>query len=138
LLPREGKSDDGVKIRTLEYDPDVANGFTEKSLEEVIFLSHDLIISPGNEAEFKYRPEEVMTFASEEETREAINNILQSVMTKHASTFQKLARDQQNKLAYTIAQKKEQLIEAIMSHDKSPVIGPDDMQEMLKGIMSRK
>lgn len=135
LLPHDGRTEDTVAIRTLDYDPYPQGGFPERSQEDVIFLSHEILISPETHAEFRYRPEGVIQFNNEEETRGAINEILMDAMKKHAGTWNTLTPAQQASIAEGIAQKKEQLVEAIMSHDKSPIIGPDDMQEILAGIM---
>ena len=138
LLPHDGRTVDGVAVRVLDYDPYPEGGFMERSLEEVIFLSHDICISPESHAEFRFRPEGVVQFSNEEETREAINGILMSTLDKHAGMWKSLDRAQQARIADGIAQKKEQLVEAIMTHSKSSVIGGDDMKEILQGIMQRR
>ena len=112
--------------------------FAERSQEEVVFLTHDIIISPGSHAEFRYRPEGLVTFSGEEETREAINRILMSAFEKHSASWNMLDRAQQLKIASGIAKKKEELIQAIMSHSKSPVIGAEEMQEICQGVMAKR
>ena len=138
LMPHDGKTEDGVAVRQLEYDPYPEGGFPESSLEEVIFLSHEIIMAPDSQAEFKFRPEGVIQFNNEEETREAINGILMTTLDKHSGAWKQLDRAQQARIADGIAQKKELLVEAIMNHSKSAVIGGEDMKEILQGIMQQK
>jgi hypothetical protein len=136
LLPHDGRYDDGVAVRTLEYDPSLPH-YPEKTREDVIFLSHEIIINPSTQAEFRFRPEDVIQFNCEEETREAINGILMETLNKHSAKWAQLDRAQQGAIAAVIAQKKELLVEAIMSHSKSPIINADDMKEILQGVMRK-
>ena len=138
LMPHDGKTEDGVAVRQLEYDPYPEGGFPESSVEEVIFLSHEIIMAPDTQAEFKFRPEGVIQFNNEEETREAINGILMTTLDKHSGAWKQLDRAQQARIADGIAQKKELLVEAIMNHSKSAVIGGEDMKEILQGIMQKQ
>lgn len=138
LMPHNGKTEDGVAVRQLEYDPYPEGGFPDSSVEDAIFLSHDILISPESHAEFRFRPEGVVQFNNEEETREAINGILMSTLNKHSEAWKNLDRAAQARIADGIAQKKEQLVEAIMNHSKSAVIGGEDMKEILQGIMQNK
>lgn len=138
LMPHDGKTEDSVAVRQLEYDPYPEGGFPESSVEEVIFLSHEIIMAPDTQAEFKFRPEGVIQFNNEEETREAINGILMTTLDKHSGAWKQLDRAQQARIADGIAQKKELLVEAIMNHSKSAVIGGEDMKEILQGIMQKQ
>lgn len=138
LMPHDGKTEDGVAVRQLEYDPYPEGGFPDPAVEDAIFLSHDILISPESHAEFRFRPEGVVQFNNEEETREAINGILMSTLNKHSEAWKNLDRAAQARIADGIAQKKEQLVEAIMNHSKSAVIGGEDMKEILQGIMQNK
>ena len=138
LLPHDGTTEEGVAVRQLEYDPYPEGGFPESSVEAAIFLSHEIVISPESHAEFRFRPEGLVQFNNEEETREAINGILMSTLEKHSGTWKQLDRAAQARIADGIAQKKEQLVEAIMNHSKSAVIGGEDMKAILQGIMQNK
>ena len=136
LQPWDGKVEDSVAVRILKYDAYPQGGFPEPTGEPVIFLSHEIIVSAdGSLAEFRFRLEGVVQFNNEEETREAVNTILMDAMKKHSGTWSALTPAQQRNIADGIAQKKEQLIEAIQNYDKSPVIGAEDMKEILSGLM---
>jgi hypothetical protein len=136
LLPHDGRYEDGVAVRTLEYDPLLPH-YPEKTREDVVFLSHEIVINPVSQAEFRFRPEGGIQFNSEEGAREAINGILMETLNKHSAKWELLDRAQQGVIAAGIAKKKELLIEAIMSHSKSPIINADDMKEILQGVMQK-
>jgi hypothetical protein len=136
LLPHDGRYEDGVAVRTLEYDPSLPH-YPDKTQEDVVFLSHEIVINPVSQAEFRFRPEGVVQFSNEEEAREAINGILMETLNKHSAKWATLDRAQQGVIAAGVAKKKELLVEAIMSHSKSPIINADDMKEILQGIMQK-
>jgi len=138
LQPYDGRTNEGVAVRVLDYDPYPAGGFPERSLEEVIFLSHDLCISPENHAEFKFRPEGVVTVENEEEARTIVNTIISGTMEKHSHLWRNLTPAQQATIAAQVAAKKERLVEAIMSRSRSTVIGEESMREILQEVMKPK
>lgn len=58
LLKHDGRTTDSVAIRSLLYDARPDLGFPEPSQEDVVFLGHDLLVSPHDESiQLKFKTE---------------------------------------------------------------------------------
>lgn len=120
LLEHDGKTEEGVAVRVLEYDPFPDGGFPESSKEEVIFMRHDLLINYSSQEEAHYRllsdDNSEVVWVRNDDIEDLVNTILTKAMQKTASNFSALPRSQQALLAEKIAEKKEKLVQLLKDH----------------------
>ena len=122
LLEHDGRTDDNVAIRTLLYDPYPEGGFPESSREDVIFMGPNVLLSYPSQDELTYRilttdgTEVTYIISNDEDVEELVDTILSNALQNTSSTFQRLERSQQIKVAEKIATKKEKLIQLIKEH----------------------
>jgi len=148
LLEHDGKTEEeGVAIRVLEYDALPELGFPEKSREEVIFISHDVLVNYETQDQLPFRllsdDDSAVFWVRGEEIGELVNTILQSAMSKTAGGFNGLPRAQQALVAEKIAAKKEKLVELLQNHIKEirettgnrGVVTAEDAQRLLAQAM---
>ena len=122
LLEHDGRTDDGVAIRTLQYDPYPEGGFPEESREDVIFMGRNVLINYPSQDELTFRTltddgsgiEYVVT--NDQDVEDLVESILNNALHKQAATFEALPRAQQALLAEKIAAKKEKLIGLVQEH----------------------
>jgi hypothetical protein len=117
LLEHDGRTEDSVAVRVLDYDPYPEGGFLERSREEVIFLGRDELIDPNTHAQMHYRLEgDVETvWLGREGVEEVVNATLANAMQKNSKSWNGLSRAQQASIADIIAKKKEKLLELLLS-----------------------
>ena len=148
LLEHDGKTEEeGVAIRVIEYDALPDHGFPEKSREEVIFISHDVLVDYETQDQLPFRllsdDDSAVFWIRGEEIGELVNTILQSAMSKTAGGFNGLPRAQQAAVAEKIAAKKEKLVELLQNHIKEirettgnrGVVTAEDAQRLLAQAM---
>ena len=122
MLEHDGRTDDNVAIRTLLYDPYPEGGFPESSREDVIFMGPNVLLSYPSQDELTYRilttdgTEVTYIISNDEDVEELVDTILSNALQNTSSTFQRLERSQQIKVAEKIATKKEKLIQLIKEH----------------------
>jgi hypothetical protein len=122
LLEHDGRTDEGVAIRTLQYDPYPERGFPDSSNEDVIFMGRDFLICYPSQDELNYRTltddgsEVAYVVTNEQDVEDLVDSILTSALSKKAANFEALPRAQQAILAEKIASKKEKLIQLMKDH----------------------
>jgi len=137
LLEHNGRTEDSVAIRTLDYDPYPEGGFPERSQEEVIFMGEDLLIDPVSHQELRYRREgedSTVWYGKRDDVEELINTTLMNAMMKNAGSWKSLSSAQQAAIAEMVAVKKEKLMDLMSNHPKG-VITSTDMQSILAQVM---
>lgn len=140
LLEHDGRTEDSVAIRTLDYDPYPEGGFPERSQEDVIFLGKDTLVNPVTHDELTYRlegddtTETVVSVAGREQIEQVVNETLMKAMTKNAAAWGSMSSAQQALIADRVAAKKEKLVELLLNHDKG-VVTSTDMQAILARTM---
>lgn len=134
LLKHDGRTTDSVAIRSLEYDSKPDLGFVDKSVEDVIFLGDDLLVSPDSQVELKYRregeKEEVFRY-NDGDLDEQLNAILMGALNKKKAAWDNLPPAQQALIAEKIATKKEKLKEVLKAQDDD-VITSTTIQAVLR------
>jgi hypothetical protein len=149
LLEHDGRTDDGVAIRTLQYDPYPEGGFPESSQEDVIFMGRNVLINYPSQEELTFRTltddgsgiEYVVS--SDEDVEDLVDSILTNALNKQASTFSALPRAQQALLAEKIAAKKDKLVQLVKEHMRTqrdaginrPVTAQDAQQLLARTMM---
>jgi hypothetical protein len=115
LLEFDGRTKEGVAIRTIEYDPFPEGGFDESSKEDVIFIGRDQLITFPSEETLDYRLEAAV-WIDDDKIEEMIDGILGGTMQKLSSRFNALSPAQQSFVAEKVARQKGQLLELIHEH----------------------
>lgn len=140
LLEHDGRTEDSVAIRVLDYDPYPEGGFSERSREDVIFLGRDMLIDPCAHQEMEFRRE-----GDEEDNsspldvgrqgiEEVVNDTLSNAFQKNSASWNSLSRSQQASVADVIRQKKEKLVQILLSQPDG-VITSTTMQDILARTM---
>lgn len=145
LLAFDGRTEESVAIRTLDYDPYPEGGFPERSREDVIFLGRDALAKFTAEEDavclepLRFRregdveEEGTVWVDSEERLEQIVNETLMGALQKNAQAWGGLSSAQQALIADKIAQKKQRLIDLLSQRCQSHgVITPSDMQEILR------
>jgi hypothetical protein len=146
LLEHDGRTEDGVAIRILDYDPFPEGGFPESSKEEVIFMGRDVLINYASQEESSYRlltdDNSEVVWVGNEGIEDLVDTILTSAMQKTASNFNALPRAQQALFAEKVAEKKEKLVQLLKNHmEENRVAGVNrvltarDAQSLLARMM---
>jgi hypothetical protein len=145
LLEHDGRTDDGVAIRTLQYDPYPEGGFPESSQEDVIFMGRNMLINYPSQDELTFRTltddgsEIEYVVSSDEDVEDLVDSILKNALNKQASAL----RHQQALLAEKIAAKKDKLIQLVKEHMRTqrdaginrPVTAQDAQQLLARTMM---
>ncbi|CAB9508966.1 expressed unknown protein [Seminavis robusta] len=131
LLPHDGRVEDGVAVRVLEYDA-LEPHYPEPSREDVLFLSSEILISPESQAEFKYRVKDVVVGLTNDQTREFVTNILMQAFNRQQASFPQMDRATQGALAESFCRKKEALLDALAAHNNGPIITADRIREIMR------
>jgi hypothetical protein len=125
LLEHDGRTEDSVAVRILDYDPYPEGGFPEHSPEEVIFLGRDILIDPNTHEEMNYRREgdddSSAVYVGREGIEDVVNETLANAMQKNSKSWNGLSRAQQASIADIIAQKKEKLLQLLLSQPNGVV-----------------
>jgi hypothetical protein len=125
LLEHDGRTEDSVAVRVLDYDPYPEGGFPERSREDVIFLGRDVLIDPNTHEEMQYRPlgddDSGAVWLGREGVEEVVNATLANAMQKNSKSWNGLSRAQQASIADIIAKKKEKLLELLLSQPNGVV-----------------
>jgi hypothetical protein len=125
LLEHDGRTEDSVAVRVLDYDPYPEGGFPERSREDVIFLGRDVLIDPNTHEEMRYRPlgedDSTAVWLGREGVEEVVNATLANAMQKNSKSWNGLSRAQQASIADIIAKKKEKLLELLLSQPNGVV-----------------
>jgi hypothetical protein len=141
LMEHDGRTEDSVAIRVLDYDPYPEGGFPDRSLEDVIFIGSDLLCDPHEHREMFYRREnqdEEVFSLSENEIEEFVNNTLMSAFNKQKDAFDQLDRAKQAVIADKIAQKKKRLLDLMKdfrTNNPNTTITHIEMQSFLAQMM---
>lgn len=135
LLEHDGRTTDSVAIRVLDYDPQPGMGFPDRSQEDVIFLGHDLVVSPDDDSiQLTFRREgetelDQVFWYTEENLDEQLNSILMGALQKNEVAWCALPASAQAAIAEKIQKKKEELKERLRSQNK--IITPETIKEIL-------
>ena len=121
LMEYDGRSHDGVAIRTLEYDEYAEGGFPEKSKEDVIFIADDTLVNFPSEEELSFKlladdDSEVLLCSSSEQVERIVDDMLASALNKLSAQFNALPRSRQLAIADTVTSKKAKLLGLIRDH----------------------
>jgi len=150
LLPHDGRTDDSVAIRTLEYDSYPEGGFPDKSKEDVIFIGHNTVLNyKGPDAVVEEGDEEILQFrlpgrssdgaegdggavyvTDRDDIEKVVNDILVSAMANNESKFKNLDRASQAHIAQKVASKREKLISLL---EQRFLTGGDDAKTRSSG-----
>eukprot|EP00934_Nitzschia_sp_Nitz4_P002087 Nitzschia sp. Nitz4//scaffold177_size45885//15963//16742//NITZ4_007205-RA/size45885-processed-gene-0.37-mRNA-1//1//CDS//3329539055//2087//frame0 len=134
LMEFDGRTTDKVAIRSLHYDPFPEMGFPESSMEDVIFMGYDLLVSPDSQTQLNYRrlggSEEEIVWYNDSDMDEQLNTILMQALTKNETAWKRLAPSQQSAIADKIFKKKAQLMQALRSENK--IITSSSIKEILQ------
>jgi hypothetical protein len=138
LLGHDGRTEDSVAVRVLDYDPFPEGGFPEGSPEDVIFMGHDVLIDPNTNQELHYRREgeddSSAVWLGREGVEEVVNATLSNAMQKNSKSWNGLSRAQQGSIAEIIAQKKEKLVQLLLSQPNK-LITTSEMQAIIAQTM---
>jgi hypothetical protein len=138
LLEHDGRTEDSVAVRVLDYDPYPEGGFPEHSPEEVIFLGRDTLIDPNTHEEMHYRHEgdddSSAVYLGREGVEEVVNETLANAMQKNSKSWNGLSRAQQASIADIIAQKKEKLLELLLGQPNG-VVTTSEMHAIIAKTM---
>jgi hypothetical protein len=118
LLEHDGRTEDTVAVRVIDYDPYPEGGFSERSLEDVIFLQPDTLVDLETHEEMRFRREgegEEIWF-NRSQLEEVVNATLTNAMQKNSQAWKVLNSAQQATVASTVASKKEKLLDLLTSH----------------------
>ena len=133
LEAHDGRTEDSVAIRVLDYDPFPEKGFPERSREDVIFLGNDLLVSPDSQTQLTFRREgdsEPVVWYNEGGLNEQLNKILMGALDNHKAAWNGLDPAQQAVIAEKIKHKKEKLMEVL--RDQKSVITPSGIKDILQ------
>jgi hypothetical protein len=139
-------------IRVLDYDPYLAGGFPERSQEDAVFLSHELLLNPTSGETLSYRPHQSTT--SEEPTlsverhrvEDIVNVVLEKALAKvtgdqtsaTGEKWKQMSPSRQALIARKVAARKEKLVELLSNFPAAgsdAVITAQDMQSILVRTM---
>jgi hypothetical protein len=138
LVEHDGRTEDSVAVRVLDYDPYPEGGFPERSREEVIFLGRDLLIDPNTHEQMQYRREgdddSSAVWLGREGVEEVVNTTLANAMQKNSKSWNVLSRAQQASIADIIAKKKEKLLELLLSQPNG-VVTTSEMHAIIAKTM---
>jgi hypothetical protein len=135
LLEHDGRTEDSVAIRVLDYDPYTEGGFPERSEEDVIFLGKDTLVNPVTQDEMTYRPEgDEAVWLGREDVEGVVNATLEKAFQKNSQAWKSMSSAQQAVIAGTIAEKKEKLLDLLLAQPNG-VITSNDMKSILTKTM---
>jgi hypothetical protein len=140
LLEHDGRTQESVAIRVLEYDAYPEGGFQERSKEDAIFLGSDLLVDPSTHQEMSFRriddDDEPMVLLSLNEIEDVVNGILKNAMEK--ANWKSLPRAQQSVVAAQVAAKKEKLVQLLQDHvQEKRVLRAEDVPAILAQTISK-
>jgi hypothetical protein len=147
LKAHDGRTtSEGLAIRVLDYDPYPEGGFPERSLEEVVFATPNVLVHPDaleqqsddiDELHFRREGEEETVTMNNESLRCHLNELLVDIMKEKTitSAFRNMDAAQQAQFAEVVANGKEKLIDAIQTQwdQTRKVLTPED----IPGIMEQ-
>lgn len=139
LLDFDGRTEDNVAIRVLDYDPYPEGGFPDRSKEDVIFLGKETLVNPSTLDELNYRPEgdgSDTVWLRREDIETVVNATLESALNKNAVAWGRMSSAKQAMIASAVAEKKEKLLELLLDHPNGQVITSDEMKNMFAKIMT--
>lgn len=114
LLEHDGRTHDGVAIRTLDYDPYPDGGFPESSKEDVIFIGIDSLANYPSEEVLSFRKisasSESLILLDEEGVENMLNSILADALEKASSRFNTVSHVQKCAIAANMAAKKDKML----------------------------
>jgi hypothetical protein len=143
-------------IRVLDYDPYLAGGFPERSQEDVVFLSHELLLNPTSGETLSYRPhqstannsttEEPTLSVERHRVEDIVNVVLEKALAKvtgdqtsaTGEKWKQMSPGRQALIARKVAARKEKLVELLSNFPAAgsdAVITAQDMQSILVRTM---
>ena len=136
LLEHDGRTEDSVAIRVLDYDPYPEGGFPDRSKEDVIFLGKDTLVNPVSQDELSYRPlGEEGVWLGRDDVEGVVNATLQKAFQKNSQAWGSMSSAQQAVIASAVAEKKEKLLDLLLNQT-SGVVDSDVMKSILSKTMS--
>lgn len=145
LLPWEEDDivDECVAVRQLQYDPYPEAGFTETTVEPVVFIGEDVLAHPETHDELFFRREGEGANDEEEEEeadvtidpKQLVEYTLEKALEKHSALFKQLPASQQSKIAEEVAKRREQLVAQLeAATSEGAVVSKDRMQQILLNL----
>jgi len=140
LLEHDGRTTDSVAIRSLLYDALPEMGFPEPSKEDVVFMGHDLLVSPHDETiQLKYKREglteeenQVISFGNDEELEEQLNHVVMGALQKNQQAWKALPAAAQAAIAEKMQKMKEKLKHKLQSlGSQGQVITSETIHQLL-------
>ena len=138
LLEHDGRTEDSVAIRVLDYDPYPEGGFPERSQEDVIFLGKTTLVNPVSQDELTYRQEgsDTTIWLRRGQVEDVVNETLKNALQNNSRAWGSMSQAQQALVAGAVAEKKEKLVDLLLNHcPDGGVITSSDMQSILSRTM---
>lgn len=140
LLEHDGREDEGVAVRTLEYDafpPDF-----QASREDVVFLHDKLLMNYPSQDELEFRREgqeeeyddDEAVCVDREEIETVVDRVLAKALQNNSTAWNRLTPAQQASVADVVAAKKEKLTQLLLEHT-GRVITSTDMKAIIQRTM---
>jgi hypothetical protein len=134
LLSHDGRVEDSVAVRTLEYDAYPEGGFPEKTKEDVIIIGQGTLCDPNTQEIMAYRleGEEDAWFSGDRtDLEDAVDTCLMSAMEKHKDKWDKLTPAQQAEIGSMMSSHKEKFVDLLTTHT---VITPEVVKDLLAKV----
>lgn len=141
LQEHDGRVEDGVAIRVLDYDAYPEKGFPDRSQEDVIFLQPDMLVNLKDHSEMHYRREgddDDAILVGRQDVEATVNSIIDNAVQKNSRLWNNMTPAQQAFVAGHVAAKKEKLVELLEDHldNVSGVVTQTDVQSILAKAMA--
>ncbi|KAG7365050.1 hypothetical protein IV203_038253 [Nitzschia inconspicua] len=138
LLEHDGRTTDSVAIRTLLYDARPDLGFPEPSKEDVVFLGHDLLVSPHDDSiQLKYKrdglteAENQLLVCKDNQLDEQLNQIVMGTLQKNEKLWRAMPAAAQAAIAEKMRKMKEKMKEKLQALGPQVVITSETIQKLL-------
>lgn len=138
LLEHDGRTTDSVAIRSLLYDARPDLGFPEPSKEDVVFLGHDLLVSPHDDAvQLKYKREGLteeenqLLVCNDDQLDDQLNQIVMGTLEKNRQAWKAMPPAAQAAIAEKMQKMKEKMKEKLRALGPHVVITSETIQQLL-------
>jgi hypothetical protein len=138
LLEFDGRTIDSVAIRCLLYDARPDLGFPEPSKEDVIFMGHDLLVSPHDESvQLKYKREGLteeenqLLVCNDDQLDEQLNQIVMATLQKNQHVWKAMPAAAQAAIAEKMQKMKEKMKEKLRALGPHVVITSETIRQLL-------
>jgi hypothetical protein len=138
LLEHDGRTTDSVAIRSLLYDARPDLGFPEMSKEDVVFMGHDLLVSPHDESvQLKYKREGLteeenqLVVCSDDQLDEQLNQIVMGTLQRNQHVWKVMPAAAQAVIAEKMQTMKERMKEKLRALGPQVVITSETIRQLI-------